>query len=94
MVMVNVDIGVSERFRGSVGSCSPGFRAAVIEAGGREVCCGVGCAAAGGQPLAAGSVSSFSNAALSASVHGQAAGRCSLPRRPENASRAAMCRSR
>ena len=55
---------------------------------------GVGGAAAGGQPVAAGSVSSFSNAALSASVHGQAAGRCSLPRRPENASRAATCNSR
>jgi hypothetical protein len=48
----------------------------------------------GVQPAAAGSVLSFSNAALSDSVHGQAAGRCSLPRRPENASRAAMCSSR
>ena len=94
MVMVNVALGVSERFRGNVGSCSPRFRAAVIAAGGREVCWGVGGAAAGGQPVAAGSVSSFSNAALSASVHGQAAGRCSLPRRPENASRAPTCSSR
>ena len=44
-----------------------------------------------GQPVAAGSVLSFSNAALSASVHGQAAGRCSLAWRAENAKRAAMC---
>ena len=43
------------------------------------------------QPVAAGSVLSFSNAALSASVQGQAGGRCSLPWRPENASRAATC---
>ena len=44
-----------------------------------EVRWGVGCAVAGGQPAAAGSVLSFSNAALSASVHGQVAGRCSFP---------------
>ena len=94
VVMVKVGSGVSERSRGNVGSCSPRFRAAVIAAGGRVVCWGVGCAAAGGQPAAAGSVSSFSNAALSASVHGQAAGSCSLPRRPENASRAPTCNSR
>jgi hypothetical protein len=46
------------------------------------------------QLVAAGSVLSFSNAALSASVHGQAAGRCSLAWRAESASRAAMCSSR
>ncbi len=46
------------------------------------------------QPLVAGSVLSCLNAAMSASVHGQAVGRCSLPRPPENASRAATWSSR
>ena len=63
-----------ERLRGSVGSCWRRFRAAVSAAGGQEVCSGVGGGVAGVQPVAAGSVVSFANAALSASAHGQVRG--------------------
>jgi hypothetical protein len=87
-------VGPARRFRGDVGVGSAWFGAAVIAAGGRESLLGCDAATGGVQPAAAGSVLSFWNAALSASVHGQAAGRCSLPRRPENTSRAATCSRR
>jgi hypothetical protein len=41
VVMVTVGGRVSERLRGNVGSCSGWFRAAVVAAGGREVCLAV-----------------------------------------------------
>lgn len=55
-------------FRGSVAACAARFRAAAIVAGGRRVCSGVIAGGARGQPVAAGSVLSLSNAALSAWV--------------------------